>query len=66
MCAIRPGFGLAKSSKNPTPENVKKTACKNCSRASHGILSQILPELAKIEAHAQRMIEEQRVQQKTE
>jgi hypothetical protein len=47
MCAVRPGFGLAKSSKNPTPENVKKTACKNCNRASHGILSQILPELAK-------------------
>jgi hypothetical protein len=47
MCAIRPGFGLAKSSKNPTPENVKKTACKNCNRASHGILPQILPELAK-------------------
>jgi hypothetical protein len=47
MCTVRPGLGLAKSSKNPTPENVKKTAYKNCNRASHGILSQILPELAK-------------------
>jgi hypothetical protein len=47
MCAVRPGLGLAKSSKNPTPEPVKKTACKNCNRASHGILSQMLPELAK-------------------
>jgi len=47
MCAIRPGLGLAKSSKKPTPENVKKTACKNCTRDSHAILSQILPELAK-------------------
>jgi hypothetical protein len=47
MCAIRPGLGLAKSSKNPTPENVKKTAYKNCNLASHLILSQILPELVK-------------------
>jgi len=47
MCAIRPGLGLARSSKNQTPENVKKTAYKNCNRASHGILSQILPELVK-------------------
>jgi len=47
MCRVRPGLGLARSSKNPTPENVKKTACKNCNRAAHGILSQILPELEK-------------------
>jgi len=44
---VRPGLGLAKSSKNPTPDPVKKTACKNCNRASRGILSQILPDLAK-------------------
>jgi hypothetical protein len=47
MCAVRPGVGLAKSSKNPTPVPVKKTASKNCNRVSHGILSQMLPELAK-------------------
>src|SRR5215469_16154304 len=47
ICTIRPGLGLAKSSKNPTPDPVKKTACKNWDRASQGILSEILPALAK-------------------
>jgi hypothetical protein len=47
MCAARPGAGLAKSSKNPTPENVKNTAVKNCNRASHGMMRQIVPELTK-------------------
>jgi len=45
MCAVRPGVGLAKSSKNPTPEDVKNTASKNRSRASHGMVLQIPPEL---------------------
>jgi len=39
------GLGLARSSKNPTPENVKKTAYKNCNRAPHGILSKFFPSL---------------------
>jgi hypothetical protein len=47
MCAVRPGVGLARSSRKPTPENVKNTASRNCNLARRGRASQGLLERAK-------------------